>query len=153
MQTCPLKPTFTKEYDLFSSKKCCLQGLMWPKESSKTLQNHSVFSKYSYKSLLLLLPHHAQFLGFGKRSCSSVIAAYLSVFMNSRPNVARDTLWNSEKSNFQLAQMPMLLPGISAGAGAYLADSVPLCSPCPHLHIRGCLDFFTLLAFRGFEGL
>lgn len=46
MQTCPLKPTFTKEYDLFSSKKCCLQGLMWPKESSKTLADLCVFKVF-----------------------------------------------------------------------------------------------------------
>lgn len=37
MWTHHLKPTFTKEWDLFSSKKYCLQGLMWPKESSRTL--------------------------------------------------------------------------------------------------------------------
>lgn len=100
-----------------------------------------------------LLPPHAEFIRFGKRSCSSLVAACLSVLMSSRPIVARDTLRNSERSNFQLAQMPILLPGISAGAGDYLADSVPLCSVCPHLHIRGCLDSFILLAFRGFEGL
>lgn len=100
-----------------------------------------------------LLPPHAQFIGFGKRSCSSLVAACVSVLMNSRPILARDTRWNSERNNFQLAKMPILLPGISAGARDYLADSVPLCSLCPHLHIRGCLDFFTLLAFRVFESL
>lgn len=100
-----------------------------------------------------LLPPHAQFIGFGKRSCSSLVAACVSALTNSRPILARDTRWNSEMNNFQLVQMPVLLPGISAGARGYLADSVPLCSLCPHLRIRGCLDFFTLLAFRGFESL
>lgn len=67
--------------------------------------------------------------------------------------MAGDTHRDSERNSFQLAKMPMLLPGCSAGAREFLTVCVALCSLCPHLHIRGHLDFFASLACRGFEGL
>lgn len=153
MQSLPLKPTLAEEWNLYSSKKYCLQGSVWPKESSRTLSDLCVFQVLFQALSGHFFPRMHSLIRFGKRSCSSLVAACVSVLMNSRPILARDTHWNSERNNFQLAKMPILLPGISAGARDYLADSVSLCSLCPHLHIRGCLDFFTLLAFRVFESL
>lgn len=150
MHTLPLKPVFTEEWDLFSSKLTRLNVAQRVFQSPGWFLFFQSIVTGSFRSLLL--PPHTQIIGFGKRSWSSLIAACLSGLMNSRPIVARDTLWNSERSNFQLVQMPILLHGISAGAGDYLADSVPLCALSPHLCIGGCLHF-TLLAFRGFEGL
>lgn len=50
------------------------------------------FQSIATGSFRSLLPPRAQIIGFGKRSCSSLIAACWSVLMNSRPIVARDTL-------------------------------------------------------------
>lgn len=145
---------FIEESDLFSSQKYCLQGLVWPKKSSTALADPCVF-KVLFQTPLghFFFPLSVQFIGFGKRSCSSIVVASVSLLRNSRLLVARDTCRDSERNNFQLAKMPLLLPGSSAGARDFLAVSVPLCSLCPHLHIRGYLDFFTSLAFGGFEGL
>jgi len=93
-----------------------------------------------------------QFIGFGKRSFS-IAAACISLLRSSRLLVVRDPHRDSERNNFQLVKMPTLLPGSSAGARLFWTASVPFCSLPPHLHIRGHLNFFTFLAFRGFEGL
>lgn len=104
----------------------------------------------SFRSVLF--PLCVEFIGFGKRSFSIAVAC-ASLFRNSRLLVVRDTCRDSERNNFQLAKMPVLVPGSSAGTGDFSAVSVPLCSLHPHLRIRGYLDFFPSLAFEGFEGL
>lgn len=104
----------------------------------------------SFRSVLF--PLCVQFIGFGKRSFNITVAC-ASLFRNSRLLVVRDTCRDSERNNFQLAKMPVLVPGSSAGTGDFSAVSVPLCSLHPHLRIRGYLDFFPLLAFEGFESL
>lgn len=80
-------------------------------------------------------------------------AAYVSLLRSSRLLVVRDPHRDSERNNFQLVKMPVLLHRSSAGARLFWAASVPFCSFSPHLHIRGHLNFFTFLAFEGFEGL